>query len=180
MNMTEFNDTFIPLPRPAHHHTCELKYIETWLAEEKENNADGVDLNPDFQRGHVWSLEQQKLFVENMLRRIIDQSGLTLRFNCPSWRENRAVDSDLPDQLVCLDGLQRLSSIRDFISGKFGVCGVQFDELPLAIKRTPINIQIFDFQYRKDVLKFYLDINGGGVAHTEIELNRVRELLERL
>ena len=38
-------------------------------------------------------------------------------------------------------------------------------------------IKMYDFQDRKDLLKFYLDINGGGTPHSKEELDRVRGLM---
>jgi hypothetical protein len=36
-----------------------------------------------------------------------------------------------------------------------------------------------DLKTREEVLQWYLDLNSGGVVHTEEELNRVREMLEK-
>ena len=154
--------------------------IEDWLAREAEEQACGIDLSPDFQRGHVWSEKQQIHFMENVFRGIVDKSGLTIRFNCPKWQNEQASDSDLLDQIVCVDGLQRLTAIRRFMAGEIKAFGLTKDNFPRAYftVRNSLSCQMYEFQYRKDLLKFYLDINGGGIAHTEAELARVRELLD--
>lgn len=84
-----------------------LKYLESIL---KDYDKDyGLELNPDFQRGNVWSEEQQIAYVEFFLR-----GGKTARviyFNCPSFNK---VVSNNNSPMVCVDGLQRLTAMRKF------------------------------------------------------------------
>lgn len=178
----ELNDLIKPLPRPTRTFNCGFNYLETWLHNESSEIERGIDLNPDFQRGHVWNEAQQLSYIENVLRRIVDDSGLTIRFNCPSWRTEREDDSDMDDQLVCVDGLQRLTAIRKFVEGELKPFGIAPDQLPkrILLRELTLIIKVYDFQYRKDLLKFYLDINGGGTPHTQSELNRVRLMLEEI
>lgn len=171
-----------PLPRHIRAFHCGFGYIETWLASEGEMVKHGLDLNPDFQRGHVWSEQQQLRFIENVLREIVDESGLTIRFNCPSWRNTPVADSDLLDQAVCIDGLQRLTAVRKFIAGEVKPFGYSINELGkrLIMRDRQIVIKMHDFQYRKDLLQFYLDLNSGGTVHSNQELERVRTLLKEV
>ena len=177
--MTEFNALIKPIERPIRNFHCGFNYLETWIEGENEYCADGINFNPDFQRGHVWTEQQQIHFLENVLRRIVDESGLTIRFNNPIWSETEIV-GDLPDQTVCVDGLQRLTAIRKFIKGELMVFGIKCDDLPMRVilRDLRIVIQMYDFKFKKDLLQFYLDINDGGTAHTKNELDRVRNLLE--
>ena len=178
MTHDEFLKVVDPVDRPIRSFHCDFSYLETWLAAETEAVEMGIDLNPDFQRGHVWTKDQQTSYIENVLRRIVDESGLTIRFNCPTWRETR-ITGDLPEQIVCIDGLQRLTAIRKFIAGELSVFGLDFNELPIRVilRDLQLVIKMYDFQNRKDLLKFYLDINGGGTPHSQDELDRVRGLL---
>lgn len=181
MKYDEFLALIKPIERPIRNFHCGFNYLETWIEGENEYCADGIDFNPDFQRGHVWTEQQQIHFLENVLRRIVDESGLTIRFNNPVWSETEII-GDLPDQTVCVDGLQRLTAIRKFIKGELMVFGVKCDDLPMRVilRDLRIVIQMYDFQNQKDLLQFYLDINGGGTAHTDSELSRVREMMECL
>ena len=178
----QLDELIKPLPRSTRTFNCGFHYLETWLHNESLAISGGVELNPDFQRGHVWTDEQQLSFIENVLRRIVDDSGLTIRFNCPSWRNERSSDSDVEDQLVCLDGLQRLNAIRRFIGGEIKPFGIEPGQLPrrILLRELTLTIKVYDFQYRKELLKFYLDINGGGTPHSQNELSRVRAMLEEL
>ncbi|MFR5263759.1 hypothetical protein [Clostridium sp.] len=61
-----------------------LNHLEKTLKEYDEDY--GLELNPDFQRGHVWSEEQQRAYVEFFIK-----GGKTARiiyFNCPSFSGN--------------------------------------------------------------------------------------------
>lgn len=176
----ELAEIIQPIERPRNGFNVPFLNIEEWLEREASVQQHGIDLNPDFQRGHVWSEKQQVHFMENVFRGIVDKSGLTIRFNCPKWQNDQASDSDLLDQIVCVDGLQRLTAIRRFMAGEIKVFGLTKDNFTRAYftVRNSLSCQMYEFQYRKDLLKFYLDINGGGIAHTEAELSRVRELLD--
>ncbi|WOE40724.1 DUF262 domain-containing protein [Acinetobacter chinensis] len=179
MKISEFNALIKPVERPIRNFHCGFNYLETWIAQEAEYNALGIDFNPDFQRGHVWTEQQQIHYLENVLRRIVDESGLTIRFNNPVWSDTE-ITGDLPEQTVCIDGLQRITAIRKFIKGELNVFGIKHDELPIRVilRDLRIVIQLYEFKNKKDLLQFYLDLNSGGTAHTEVELNRVRSLMD--
>ena len=179
MKMNEFNALIKPIERPLRNFHCGFNYLETWIKSESEYCADGIDFNPNFQRGHLWTEQQQVHYLENVLRRIVDESGLTIRFNNPIWSDTDLI-GDLPDQTVCIDGLQRITAIRKFIKGELSVFGIKHDDLPMRVilRDLRIVIQMHDFKFKNELLQFYLDINSGGTAHTEVELNRVRDLMK--
>jgi hypothetical protein len=178
----QLNQIIRPVGQAIRSFHCGLDYLETFLESCAEEVPHGFDLNPDFQRGHVWTERQQVYFLECFLRGLVGEEGMTIRLNCPSWRTSPARDSDLLDQVVCIDGLQRLTAIREFLVGNlepFGLHVSQFTGCYLPRRmRGCIVIKFYDFQYRKDLLTHYLDINGGGTQHTPDELERVRKLLE--
>lgn len=72
--------------------------------------SDEIDLQPDFQRGEVWSTAKKQRLVDSILR----------DWHIPPLHV--IVDSGSGQQLV-LDGQQRLTAIRDFVLGKFSVDG---------------------------------------------------------
>jgi len=170
-----------PIERPIRTFHCGFSYLENWMELEAEAVEQGLDLIPDFQRGHVWTEAQQTAYMENVLRRIVDESGLTIRFNCPTWRETVST-GDLPEQVVCIDGLQRLTAILKFINKQLPIFGLNYENLPMRVilRDLQLVIKMYDFQYRKDLLKFYLDINSGGTHHSESEINRVKVLLNEV
>jgi len=70
------------------------RYLEEMLARYNERSTeglDGLDLNPDFQRGHVWSTDKQIAYVEFCLKG--GQSSREILFNHPNWEGNMSKDS---------------------------------------------------------------------------------------
>lgn len=182
--------TFInPVPQTDYHTDVELMDIE-WRLESYTKNYN-LDLNPDFQRGHVWTLDQQIAFIEAVVRNAVNTAGRTITLSCAEMGGNLKPDSDLKNTMLCIDGLQRLTALRDFVAGKFkifqdnplpeykgGMALDDFNNSSFSLKRKTIRIQIFYFQYRRDVLKYYIALNSGGTAHPTSEINRVQALLD--
>ena len=139
----------------------------------------GLELCPDYQRGHVWTRDQQVAFIEACLRGIVSTAGLYLQFNCASWSES-GEDSDLPPGLQCIDGLQRYTAITEFCKGNVKPFGLSLEDLAetaYSPKKFHIKIAVHDFVKRSDLLKSYLSLNSGGTQHSASEIERVRGLL---
>ncbi len=137
----------------------------------------GLDLNPDFQRGHVWNEAQQIAFVEFFLRG--GATSRTIYFNSP-WFASQGKTGSYGD-MVIVDGLQRLTALRAFLGGKipaFGaLIGEYEDTILMAEAKHNLQFAINGLQTRAQVLEWYYQMNAGGVLHTPEELERVRELL---
>jgi hypothetical protein len=146
-----------------------LKYFKEWIIEhQKELN---LELNPDFQRGYVWTEKQKIKYIEFLL--MGGTSARDIYFNHPGWM------SSFKGEFVCVDGLQRLTSILEFLDKKFKVFGdYYFDEIQIGSTDPTLIIHINDLKTRKEVLKWYLEFNSGGTVHTEAELDKVRKMIE--
>lgn len=136
---------------------------------------------PDFQRGHVWTRDKQIAFIEAIAKNSISKSLLTITLNCPDFEDDRE-KGDLSGFCI-IDGLQRVTAIQEFVEGKFKVFGDtvgygDFDYSSFSYKRISIRVQVFTFKWKKDLLKYYIAINSGGVVHADTEIERVKKLLE--
>lgn len=144
-------------------------YLESW----QEKTFCPLDIDPDFQRDHVWTEEQQIAYVEFKLRG--GQGSDTILLNCPGWMN----DFKGPFQLV--DGKQRLQAVLDFLHNKIPAFGKYYHEYE---GRIPSHIgfvfAVNDLKTRKDVLNWYLEINTGGTPHTEEEIEKVKNLLNQI
>lgn len=69
-----------------------------------------IDLQPDFQRGEVWSQPKQRRLIDSILR----------DWHVPPIHVVQHPDTKKQD---VLDGQQRLAAIRDFVNGKITVDG---------------------------------------------------------
>ncbi|WP_181062766.1 DUF262 domain-containing protein [Pseudoclavibacter sp. RFBG4] len=122
--------------------------IETIVRRIKDGD---YDLQPDFQRGEVWTTQKKKRLIDSILR------GWHIPPIHLVAREDERSD--------VLDGQQRLTAIRDFVQGKFPIDGniepisealgrldgLRFGELPESTARTfrKSTIRVFelvDFQ----------------------------------
>lgn len=153
---------------------CDVPWsdLERHIASAERDRIGFLDLNPDFQRAHVWTPEQQTSYVEYILRG--GTSGRELYFNCPRYAQG-SVDGPY----VIVDGKQRLEAVRAFMRDDipaFGYYRSDYSDRPdILIARFSWNIA--GLRTRAEVLEWYLNFNAGGTVHTDAELNKVRELL---
>lgn len=146
----------------------------------------GLDMNPDFQRGHVWTAGQQQHYIENVLRGVVSSGGFVVQFNCPNW-DNDCYDSaagGLPRGLQCIDGLQRVTAVQKFLAGEVKPFGLEVQELEsssysMRRSRFRFRLAVHTFEHRADLLAHYLDLNEGGTPHSGLELARVRAMLNQ-
>ena len=152
---------------------CDVAWSTLLKKVEDEKSEMGLDLMPDFQRGHVWTLEQQQAFVEYALR---GGAVPTLYFNCPGYMTARGVEGPY----VIVDGLQRLTAVCRFLRGEiraFGYLLTEFED-KLRWGRGPyFRWHVNTLATRAEVLAWYLEMNAGGTPHPQSELARVRQLL---
>jgi hypothetical protein len=154
-----------------------LPSLDKWILQNESEM--GLNLTPAFQRGPVWSREQQSAYLEYILR-----GGVTARdlhFNCPNWNHG-CIQSDGYSDFVCVDGLQRITAIRAFFKDEVPVFGAVYSEYkdPKALNFNCVRLHVNELPTEADVLRWYLELNDTGVHHTDEELNRVREMLQRV
>lgn len=136
-------------------------------------NDEAPDLDPDFQRGHVWTLEQRTAYVEYILRG--GEGGRLLSFNRSGWLGN---GPNGPYQII--DGLQRLTTARMFLRDEVPVFGHLFSEFTDRLRMTVgFKWRVYELPTRADMLRYYLAMNAGGTPHPLLEIERVRELLAK-
>ena len=158
-----------PLAEGNYRADIPLDHIEKQL--EQYAKYPGLDLDPDYQRVHVWSQAQQEAFVEHLLK---GGKNNVIRLNSVNWRSPTAKWG--PVQLV--DGKQRLTATLLFMENRlraFGSLLREFrDQVPMTDHLTLVINHLPD---RASVLRWYLEINEGNVAHTRAELQKVRDML---
>lgn len=134
-------------------------------------------MNPDFQRGHVWTKAQQKAYIEFLLKG--GTSGRDVYFNNPS--QHISVKPGEYNDYVCVDGLQRITAIQKFVANEIKVFGSYFREFtdPRQINMNTIRVHINDLKTKDEVLIWYLEMNSGGTPHSKKELNRVKAMLTK-
>lgn len=141
--------------------------IKEWI--EKHN----ADIHPDFQRIHTWDTSTRKKYLEYVLRG--GDMNNDLLFNCPNFQRGHFKD------LVLVDELQRLTSVLMFLNNEIPVFNNNYfkdftDELSLWYRFT---VKVNNLKTRKEVLRWYIEINEGYISHTKQEIEKVKILLRK-
>jgi hypothetical protein len=150
-----------------------------------EDHADvgGYDLDPDFQRGHVWTDALRTAFIEHLLRG--GEHGRVIVWNSPTYDRIGDDRGDLDDTLVIVDGKQRFTAVTRFMKDEVTVFGAHrfsdFDEesrrdIQNSTGRLRMFMHVHALKYRRDLLDLYLQLNKGAVPHTDEEIERVEAL----
>lgn len=139
-----------------------------------------LDIDPDYQRGRVWTLAQSAAFVGHKM-----EGGESPTLIFQRWPSH----SGRPDEVV--DGKQRLLAMRGFIDGTVPAMlsdgGTYYrrewsdsdqhrlsHDLGLILRARYVSCPT-----RADVLRLYIRLNRGGSVHTDDEISRVRALLAK-
>ena len=149
-----------------------LNFIKKHLEEEIKDM--GLNLDPNFQRAHVWDLVKRVKYVEFLLK---GGKSNPIYFNHEGWMKSYR------GEYVIVDGKQRLTAILMFLNNEFPVFkemdsdGIGYYAKEFDIIPNDVEFIINDLPSRELVLKWYLQMNEGNVAHTEEELDKVRQML---
>jgi len=150
-----------------------LGYLTTWLSVET------VDIDPDFQREHVWTDEQRSRYMEFLIRG--GKSSRVLYWNHPCYMGSNKTFA-LPKTLVLVDGKQRLTACLKFLNNEIPVFGhllKDYEDPRMVLSPGGVGLQmhINNLKTRAEMLEWYIDLNAGGTIHETSEIERVRQLL---
>lgn len=192
LNFRELEKTFIPTPN--YRVNVMWDYLEDHLKQwqDDRDGAGKLNLNPDFQREHVWTIAQQIRYVEYILQG--GMSGRDIYFNCTGWMK------DWRGPFVIVDGKQRLHAARQFMADKLPVFGEVYPKPVAGLFDATGKIQykgylrseiegrlglnagfvfhVNELNTRAEVLKWYLEMNTAGTPHTEAEIEKVKRMLK--
>lgn len=145
-----------------------LEWIERGQTEQPPMSR--LDIDPDFQRVHVWKPKQQTAWLEYWLRG--GRTGRVIYFNHPGWMRGYQGD------FVLVDGKQRLEAVRAFQHNEIKVFGSHFKEYTdkCSFTQATLKFNVNTLKTRREVLSWYIQFNAGGTPHTRKEIDRVIEL----
>lgn len=152
---------------PTYRINLDWNYLEDWI--EHQDNKD-LNLDPDFQRAHVWTKEQQIAYIEYALRG--GASGKDIYFNHSGWM------TSFEGELVLVDGKQRITAALAFLNNKIKAFGRYRKGYEGRIPaHAEFIVHINDLKTKEEVLTWYLEMNTGGTPHTDEEIDKVKNLL---
>lgn len=167
MKLTRFQD--IPQFTRDGNWECDypLDRLHAFIVESQEKF--GLNLDPDFQRAHVWIEEQQIAWLEFFLRG--GKTGRVIYLNQADWPSSHG-------EFVCVDGKQRIEAVRRFVANEIPAFGTLYKEFTdkLRVCQT-MRVNVNSLTTRAEVIQWYIEMNAGGTPHTAAEIERVRKLL---
>lgn len=140
-------------------------------------NDGALNLDPPYQRGHVWTLEQQQNFL-----------GFVLEGGRPPEAFVRELAFDKPPFFEVVDGKQRMTALHKWwmgeISAKLPTSGQMvwakdLDVVETRFAKREMNTSVqFLRGNDEEIMRVYLRLNRGGTVHTDDEIRKVERLIE--
>ncbi|MDD5650853.1 MAG: DUF262 domain-containing protein [Candidatus Nanoarchaeia archaeon] len=132
-----------------------------------------LNINPDYQREHVWTTKQRIKYIEYILKG--GQSGKDIYANHPNWMGSFKGDFSL------VDGKQRVTTVLMFLDNEFPI----FENVYCRdINRLPNDAEFIfhvnNLKTKKEEMQWYIDMNNGGTAHTDEEIEKVKKMIEKI
>jgi len=155
-------------PHSNYYEDVDFRRLESFI---KERIEEGLDIEPDYQRAHRWTEEQQRLYIEYMLKG--GELSRTLIVNAPDF------DRKGYEGATLLDGKQRLQAIMKFMRNELTVFdGNRLSDFTGYIRMFAGRIRwtVVCLSTRLEVIDLYLAINTRGTPHTPEEIERVQQL----
>lgn len=154
---------------PSYRVTVFWTYLNDILARYEEND---LIYDPDFQRGYVWTEEQQTQYVEYVFKGGV--SGKDIYFNHPFW-----MDFSVHGSMVLVDGKQRINAVQKFLNNKLKAFNYLFKEFEGRLPDSTcfFNFNVNNLKDQNDVIKWYISMNSGGSVHTEKDIKRARDCI---
>jgi uncharacterized protein with ParB-like and HNH nuclease domain len=152
------------------------KTLDIWWVDLEQNWLNNpnvnININPDYQRGYVWSQYQKEKYLEFIFHG--GETGKDIYFNHPN-NINDNGNSIWYDTYELVDGKQRLNAVIEFLNNKvlvFGKYKYQYKDFNIELKRIRYGFKfhINDLATKKEVVEWYLAMNNGGSIHTKEDL----------
>lgn len=137
----------------------------------------GIDMNPEYQRGNVWSAEEKQALLDSIFMHA-EIGRFVIRSKEPDY------NVDLNEYLYeIVDGKQRLSTIIDFYLNRLAYRGVYYNELSTKDRycflNTHLSLADMNNATKEDALRVFLMVNQSGHPMDPAVLSNAKELLER-
>lgn len=142
----------------------------------------GIDMNPEYQRGLVWTEEQKVKLIDSIFNNVSIGAFVLAE---KKWFTDGNVVSEMYE---IVDGKQRLTAIIDFVSSKFPYKGKYYHELAPITRHEfedqqvligMLNLNRVDAKYnRKQVIEQFIRLNENGTIVDKNIINKAKELIK--
>ena len=179
----KLNELINGIPRHGSSFSVDLNDLKSSI-DGYERRYGGFIMNPDFQRKAVWTQAQQISYIESIIRGVAG-SATQITINSPVFGGAGDGKQDLGEEMLLVDGLQRLTACFAYLNNEFkifenelgGVYKEYFDGTDFSSGRIHLDFKVYNIQKKVDLMNLYILLNAGGTNHTDDELNRVRKMI---
>lgn len=137
----------------------------------------GIDFDPDYQRGYVWTQEDKELLLDSIFKNIDIGKFALIRLSDSEWLER-----DFSYEI--LDGKQRLSTLIEFYENKLAYKGKYYNDLGwkdrITFKHHNVSVAEVQSKNKKTILKYFLMLNRTGKAMDKAQLDKVENMLSEI
>lgn len=157
-------------PRACYQVDCNWKYLEKMIADQKKEL--GLDIDPVFQRAHVWTEKQQIDYVEYSM--LGGELAKSLTFAAVGWRSISNLS-----WYALVDGKQRLEAVRKYLRNELPVFGrlyADHDDVGFSLPCS-FGWRVVEVDSPRDCAKIYLALNRGGTPHTAEDIAKAEQAL---
>lgn len=134
----------------------------------------GIDLNPPYQRGNVWSLEDKVSLIDSIMNDIeIGRIVLMRR----EWSDERKYMYEL------IDGKQRLTTLIEFYEDRFEYKGLKFSQMHPSDQNHFENKQMAVIEApelnEQEILEYFIRVNTSGRPVNPEHLDKVKNMIKK-
>ncbi len=136
----------------------------------------GIDLDPDYQRGNIWTLDQKVNLIDSIFKNV-DIGKFTIISRPWGSNPNKAAT---PKMWEMLDGKQRITAIIEFYTNRFKYKGKYFCDMHIRDKQHFKNYNISSGETEpltdEQKYRYFLKLNTTGTPVDEAHIAKVRKL----
>lgn len=134
----------------------------------------GVDMNPEYQRGNVWSLEDKVALIDSIFNDI--EIGRIVLMK-------RDYSSERKETYEIIDGKQRLTALTEFFEDRFQYKGLFFSQMHPADQNHFENKQMAVIEApemsREQVIEYFIRVNISGRPVNPEHLEKVKAMIKK-
>lgn len=137
----------------------------------------GINMNPDYQRDYVWTMEDKLLLIDSIFNNIDIGKIALVHHSTSKWMEYGY-------GYEILDGKQRLNALVEFYEDRFPYMGKYYSDLSGTDKYTfkdhHISVGNIEESDKKVILKYFLMLNRTGKVMDQKHLDKVEQMYNNL
>ncbi len=134
----------------------------------------GVDMNPEYQRGNVWSLEDKVALIDSLFNDI--EIGRVVLMK-------RDYEDERKEAYEIIDGKQRLTALSEFYEDRFQYKGLFFSQMHPFDQNHFENKQLAVIEApnmsREKVIDYFIRVNTSGRPVNPEHLEKVKSMIKK-